>query len=303
MRSLKQIGEFEFIETIATLPRNKKSVIQGIGDDAAVVRFKKNKYLLFTTDMLLEDVHFLRKQRPQDIGHKAIAASISDIAAMGGVPEYALFSMGLPPDLKISFAKGIYQGIKKIARDFDIDIIGGDTNRSKKIIISVFIAGYVERKNLTLRTGAKIGDLIFVTGGLGGSEFGRHLKFTPRVKEARFLVKNYSINSMIDISDGLIQDLGHITKASKVGALIYEANIPLSTKAKSIKNACSQGEDFELLFTLPKKHRQYLMKNWPFKNKPRLSCIGQIVHANAGLKIRDEKGRLKRLKAAGYQHF
>jgi len=303
MRSLKQIGEFEFIETIATLCRNKKKVIQGIGDDAAVVCFKKDKYLLFTTDMLLEDVHFLRKQRPCDIGHKAIAASISDIAAMGGVPEYALFSIGLPPDLNASFAKGIYQGIKKTARDFDIDIIGGDTNRSKKIIISAFIAGYVERKNLTLRKGAKVGDLIFVTGRLGGSEFGRHLKFTPRVKEARFLVKNYMINSMIDISDGLVQDLGHIIKASKVGAIMYEANIPLSTQAKSIKDAYSQGEDFELLFTLPKKYRRHLMKNWPFKNRPRLSCIGEIVNANAGLKVEDKEGRLKRLKIAGYRHF
>lgn len=303
MKTLKQVGELKFIQMIAGLCQTKPNVKKGIGDDAAVVEFSPDKFLLFTSDMLIEGVHFKRNHLPQGIGHKAMASSISDIAAMAGIPQYALVSLGLPKELSFSFAKKIYQGLVRTARQFDIQIIGGDTNEATKIIIDVFLTGVVEKRNLVLRSGAKKGDLIFVTGRLGGSLFGKHLRFTPRLKEARFLVKNYKLNSMIDISDGLIQDLNHILKESKAGAILYEARIPLSKKAKSAENAYNDGEDFELLFTLPKKEAGRLISKWPFKNKVPLSFVGEIMDKEFGFKIKDKSGKIKKIKLAGFQHF
>ncbi len=303
MKTLKQTGEFKFIAKIAKLWKKKRGVIKGIGDDAAVVNFGKGKFLLFTTDMLLEDVHFRRQQPPAQIGHKALACSISDIAAMGGLPKYALVSIGLPKDLKISFVEKIYQGIKQTAKGFGVEIIGGDTNCFEKIIIDVFLCGEVKRRELLLRSGAKKGDYIFLTGRLGGSGSGRHLQFTPRVKEAQFLVKNFSLNSMIDISDGLLQDLTHILTSSRAGAILFADKIPLAADATSLKDAYYDGEDFELLFTLSKPQAKELIARWPFKAAVPLSCIGEIVDRKFGLKVKDKKGKIRRVKISGYQHF
>ncbi|MFH2137825.1 MAG: thiamine-phosphate kinase [Candidatus Omnitrophota bacterium] len=303
MKTLKQTGEFKFIKEIAKICKNKKTLQMGIGDDAAVIVKDKDSFLLYTTDMLIEDVHFKRDQDPRGIGHKCISCSVSDIAAMGGLPEYALVSIGLPENLDIGFVKKVYAGMRRTADRFNISIIGGDTNKSDKIIISVFLSGVVKRNHLVLRSGAKKGDLIFVTGKLGGSECGRHLRFTPRVKEAQFLVKQYSLHSMIDISDGLAQDLNHILQASNAGALLYEEQIPVSRDAKSIKEAYSQGEDFELLFTAAKSCAQQMFKDWPFKKTAVLSCIGEIKDKKFGLKVKNINNKINKLKIKGYQHF
>ncbi|MCP4648985.1 MAG: thiamine-monophosphate kinase [PVC group bacterium] len=303
MKTLKQTGEFKFIKVVSSLCKNDKSVFKGIGDDTAVINSSRDKYSLFTTDTLLEDVHFKRTQIPQQIGHKAIACSISDIAAMGGIPEYALVSVGFPQDIGIKFAKKMYSGILKTAGCFGVSVVGGDTVCSKKIMLSIFVSGTVRRKNLVMRSGAKQGDAIFVTGKLGGSAKGRHLKFIPRVEESNWLVANFKINSMIDISDGLVQDLGHILEESKVGALVIEGNVPVSLQARNVEDAYYQGEDFELLFTVSARNAKRLKQKWPFKKTVKLTCIGKIKNKKFGLKVENKNGNIEELKQGGYQHF
>lgn len=301
MKTLKELGEFNFIDLVSKGLYAHKSVIKGIGDDAAAVSVGKDKILLFTSDMLIEDVHFKRNQSPQLIGHKAIACSLSDIAAIGGEPLYALISLALPKNLEISFARRLYSGMQNTAERFNVSIVGGDTNSAEKVIIDVFMCGKANKKIIS-RSGAKLKDMIFVTGLLGGSQSGRHLFFSPRVEEAKFLAKKYPVNAMIDISDGLINDLSHIVKQSKKGALLFEKKIPVSISAHSMKDAFYTGEDFELLFTLPKQYTESLLKKWPFK-KVKLSCIGEITKAGTGITLQNPKGKLRRIKKGGYQHF
>ncbi|MCM8781443.1 MAG: thiamine-phosphate kinase [Candidatus Omnitrophica bacterium] len=301
---LENIGEFGLINRIAKdIKVGRLGVVKGIGDDTAVLSWTRNNYLLATTDMLIEDVHFRRTAPPTRIGWKAICCGISDIAAMGGIPKWALISCGLPRDLGVKYADRIYSGIKKAAKDFGISIIGGDTNSSKKIILDVTLLGEVKKKNLVLRNGAECGDFIFVTGFLGGSIYGKHLNFTPRLKEAQALVTNFKINSMIDLSDGLASDLLHILKQSGMGAIVYKELIPKSKEAKSIENAFSDGEDFELLFTMSKKESFRLLdlKERLF-NIP-ITRIGTVINKKFGVKIVDIFGRTQELKAEGFRHF
>ncbi|MDD5746613.1 MAG: thiamine-phosphate kinase [Candidatus Omnitrophica bacterium] len=302
MKTMRQLGEFPFIAEIEKICRTR-SVIKGIGDDAAVIPYSKTQVMLFTADMLIENVHFTRKQPAARIGHKAIACSISDIAAMGGIPRYALVSVAFPKGLNVVFAKTLYQGLLATARRFGVAVVGGDTNCGDRIVIDVFLCGVTERNHYVLRGGARNGDDIFVTGKLGGSLAGRHLKFEPRVKEARFLVTHYPVRAMIDISDGLIADLGHILETSAKAALLREKHIPVSAQAASVDRACYDGEDFELLFTMPKKYTQKLMKEWPFKKTAPLSCIGEIQSGSNGIMLERENGTRRNMPITGYQHF
>jgi thiamine-monophosphate kinase len=203
---------------------------------------------------------------PQAIGHKALACSISDIAAMGGYPTFAVVSIGIPKNLPVRFIKEVYQGIGRTARAFNVSIVGGDTIKTDKIVINVALLGLVKKKDLVTREGAKAGDWIFVTGPLGGSfKSGRHLNFTPRLAQARFLVENFKPNAMMDISDGLSGDLNHILKASRVGACLDQASIPRQRRV-SLSQALNDGEDFELLFTLSPKSAGSLM-DWQAVHK------------------------------------
>ncbi len=300
---LKDIGEFGLIERIARGVKTDASVIKGIGDDAAALSWTRDKYLLVTADMLIENRHFLRADSPERVGWKALCCGISDIAAMGGEPKWALLSVGLPKELPVKYADGIYAGMKKAAKKFGVNIVGGDTNASDKIILDVIVLGEVKKKNLVLRSGAMAGDYIFVTGSLGGSLRGKHLDFTPRLKESQILVKNFKINSMIDLSDGLSSDLGHIIKQSRVGAIIYEYLVPKSKLARTVENALSDGEDFELLFTMPKKEAFKLLKlNKKLFDIP-VTRIGTITDKKFGAKIVDMLGRKKDLAPKGFRHF
>jgi len=307
---LKNIGEFGLIERIKAKTSVDKSVICGIGDDAAVLRLNKNKSLLFTSDILIEDVHFKRKDAtPYQIGRKALAVNISDIAAMGGIPKYALLSVGLPSDLTLKFVDCLYLGIRKLAENFKINIVGGDTSSGKKLIISVSLIGEVKNKELVTRSGAKKGDIIFVTGSLGMSWKNKHLNFRPKLEEARTLVKNFRLSSMIDISDGLSSDLWQVAKASKVGAVLFENLIPLAKGVKALakkkkKNpvdlALNSGEEFELLFTLsPSEARKLVDSNLDFP----FTCIGEIIAAEHGLQLIDRHQQLRRLEPGGFRHF
>jgi thiamine-monophosphate kinase len=248
---LSDLGEFGLIERIKKQAGSFPSGIKGIGDDTAVVPLSSTKHLLLTTDMLLEGVHFTLKMPAAAIGHKAIASSISDIAAMGGVPKYAVVSLGVPASVSWPVVSKIYQGMQRTAKKFGVGIVGGDTVKSKKIIINVALTGEVKKSEVIYRSGAHVGDQVFVTGPLGKSLLsGWHLCFNPRAIEAQYLVKKYKPTAMIDISDGVIADLGHILSESRVGAVIDEDLIP-KRRGAQLKEALYDGEDFELLFTLP----------------------------------------------------
>ena len=298
MKKLQDIGEFGLIKRIADKEKiSDKDVVVGIGDDTAVLKYKKNLYLLLTTDMLVEDVHFNQKATPFQIGWKALAVNISDIAAMGGIPKYGLVSLGLKKSTSLKFVDEIYQGIRSLAKKFKVKIVGGDTVASSKLVINVALTGEVEKKYLTLRKGAKIGDKIYVTGRLGGSIIGKHLSFIPRVKEARYLVKNFHPSAMIDISDGLLSDLKRICEASNVGAKIYQKKIPVSREAVSLQNALTGGEDFELLFTVSEKYNN-LIKSSKFS----ITQIGEITKKKEVILL-DEKGKKVSSEKAGFNHF
>ena len=295
---LKKLGETGLIERLA-------KYVKGIGDDCAVIRISKKRYLLITIDMLLEDVDFkLKEATPYQIGWKSLACGLSDIASMGGAAKYAVVSLGLPGKLSVEFVDGLYRGIKALAKRFDVEIVGGDTNASKKLVIDVALLGFIQPDRLTLRSGAKPGDIICVTGVLGGSyKSKRHLTFVPRLNEARSLVKNFRITSMIDISDGLSTDLNHIAKESGVGACVYEELIPLSKDAKNVSAALNEGEDFELLFTMPLREARRLARKGLGSNGVKITQIGEILDKKIGVKIIRPDGRVKDLKSKGFSHF
>lgn len=298
LKILSDIGEFGLINRFKKTLYASKAVVS-IGDDAAVLPFTKTKYQLLTTDMLVEDVHFTAKTEPKLIGRKAMNCNISDIAAMGGFPKYAVVSLGAPAKTSLKRVEEIYRGINQAAKTFGIGVVGGDTVKSEKLMINIALTGEVLKKNLILRSTAKIGDTIFVTGPLGGSlKSGRHLTFTPRVKEAQFLVKHYKPTAMIDISDGLIADLGHILDTSRKGAVIDEEKIPRH-KGVDLHQALFDGEDFELIFTLPRKQAQRFVR----KKHPGMKFypIGEIT--SHGLTLKTKGSVRATVKQKGYRHF
>ncbi len=299
---LAALSETGLIERIRRKTRVDRSVIRGIGDDAAVLRFRKDRYLLFAADMIIEGVHFRRPDAaPEEIGHKALAVNLSDVAAMGGIPRHALVSVGLPKKFSPVFVDGLYAGLRRLARRFRVNVVGGDTNSSPVLVIDVAVLGEVEKRCLVLRSGAKPGDAVMVTGCLGGSGAGRHLRFIPRLAESRFLVRNFRLHAMIDVSDGLATDLHHICRESGVGALIRAVDVPVSPAARSFAVALTEGEDFELLFTLPAAQADKLLRR--ASGKFRLTRIGTITEKKEGVKLIEPSGKTIPLAPAGFQHF
>ncbi|MBF0619032.1 MAG: thiamine-phosphate kinase [Candidatus Omnitrophica bacterium] len=294
-----KLSEFDLIHSFKKFQNLSPHVIKGIGDDAAVLELDKKCYQLLTTDMLVESVHFLKGHPARQVGHKALACNISDIAAMGGKPLVAVVSLGIPEDVTAAYIQSVYQGMHACAKKFGVSIVGGDTVKADKLVINVALLGEVEQKYLVTRDGAKPGDRIFVTGPLGGSlTSGRHLTFTPRIKEAQWLVENCKPSSMMDISDGLAGDLRHILKASNVGATIREADIPKNAGVTTAQ-ALSDGEDFELLFTLSPLRAKKLGVSLKIKAFE----IGTIIAAPKVLLIEDISGQIAPIKAKGYTHF
>ena len=284
--------------------RQGRDVISGIGDDCAVIRYKPGRYLLLAQDMLIDGVHFkLSEVTPQEIGHKALAVNLSDIAAMAGTPKYALVSLGLPKRLSRSFVIGLYKGMKRLGRRFGVEIVGGDTNRSKMLVVDVTIIGEVRKRDLVLRRGAKPGDAIYVTGALGGSGGGNHLNFIPRIKEAQVLKKFIDLHSMIDVSDGIAKDLGHLIRGDNLGAIIEEDKIPISKGCNDIGEALAEGEDFELLFTVSKSDSGRLEKKSRRLLSIPITRMGEIVKRPASIRIRRKNGDIRSLKQRGFSHF
>lgn len=296
---LKDIGEFGLIERFQKKIKINSAVIKGSGDDCAVLKFNKRSYQLFTCDMIVEGVDFLRTADFKLVGQKALAVSISDIAACGGVPKHAVVALGLPKNIPVGQIDRLAKGLFDLARKFNINIVGGDISAASKLTIDVSMLGEVEKDKLCLRQGARAGDIIMVTGEFGGAIKGKHLKFTPRLNESQFLVRNFKINAMIDVSDGLAADLGHILKQSSVGAVLYESLIPLSKQASDIEEALSSGEEFELLFTATREQASKIIKS----AKYRFKVIGEIMPESFGLRLINSKNKYSKLKFQGYRHF
>jgi thiamine-monophosphate kinase len=309
------MNEFELITKLTRALPTNESVVNGAGDDCAVLDLGvPDKLILFKTDAVVEGFHFTRETPPEKIGRKALARALSDIAAMAGTPTAALVTIALPENFNPGFIAKIYYGINILAREHGVAIVGGETTTNpERILISISLLGTVPRGKQILRSGAKVGDAIFVTGELGGSLAEKHLDFEPRLAEARWLAENFSIHAMLDLSDGLAGDLRHILNASKTGAEILKSAVPISRAAKlrakqnstakpAFAAALTDGEDFELLFTVASKDAVKLLDAWKNKfPKLKLSCIGKIV-SGEGILIRDKSGSHK-LNAHGYVHF
>lgn len=307
--------EFELIaKLIPKLPSND-NLVRGAGDDCAVLDLGvPDRCVLFKTDAVVEGVHFTSETPPDKIGRKALARALSDVAAMGGTPNSALVTLGLPKKFDAERILKIYDGISALAREHNVSVAGGETTASPQaIFISIALIGFVDKKRVLSRTGAKAGDAIFVTGELGGSLQGRHLEFEPRLQEGRWLAENFDVHAMMDLSDGLAGDLRHILQASNVGAELHSSAIPISRAARvhartessakpPLLAALTDGEDFELLFTVASKDAVPLSDAWRAKFPAlKLSCIGKIT-AERSLRLRDKDG-IKPLLVHGYTHF
>lgn len=297
---LSEIGEFGLIKRFQNKIKIDSSVIKGSGDDCAVLELDKKYYQLFTTDMIVEGVDFKKNENLALVGRKSLAISISDIAACGGIPLHAVVALGLPGTMQVKQVDRLAKGIFDLAKEFRINIVGGDISAADKLMINVSLLGRVEKNKLCLRQGAKIGDLIMVTGEFGGSLQGKHLKFTPRLRESRFLVDNFKINAMIDVSDGLLADLGHILEQSLTGAVLYESLIPLSKHAANPEDALCSGEEFELLFTASRDQASKIIRS----SKYRFKVIGEIMPKSFGLRLINLKNNYSKLNSLkGFKHF
>lgn len=299
-KTLKQIGEDELIRRLTAdwpeLIKNSATidntpwVILGVGDDCAVLRTHNASVVqLLKVDAVCEHVHFLPDTPPERIGWKALARVISDIAAMGGYPVAAMITLGASPDETYDRINKIYRGLTQCAREYKVALVGGETTASSSLFISVTMTGLAERNKVCPRCSAKDGDAILVTGQLGGSIRGKHLSFSPRLQEALWLVEHFKPNAMMDISDGLAADLPRLESANQLHAHIDFGSVPVS-EGCTLEQALGDGEDYELLFTLPQKKAKALLSAWPFRLQ--LTQIGVMSRKPA-----------PKLSASGYDHF
>ena len=310
---VKDIGEFGLIERI-TKKLKDKDVLVGIGDDAAVIKTEKGLQVL-TTDCLVEGDQFRREWfTPEQIGMKAIEINVSDIAAMGAIPKYVLVELALPEDLDVEFVEELYKGMWKVCDKYNIEIIGGNMTHCENIVISITLTGEVDKNNLCLRRGAKLGDFIFVSGHLGNGRAGLRL-FQEDLKGFEQVRKSYLepkaqletalkiatyANSMIDVSDGLAPEIKHICDESNCGAVIYKDKIPIKDEVRNFARTLNEdeydyalfgGEDFELVFTVSKEKL----------DKVNGLLVGEIIK-NREIKL-SSNGKEKEITESGYDHF
>jgi len=301
------LREFDLIRWIRQRAARDERVVVGIGDDAAVIGSPDGP-LLFSTDMLVGGVHFdLSEATAHQVGWKALACSVSDIAAMGGRSTVAVASAALPPGFTEADAHELVLGMLDCAEEFEVRLVGGDVAATRgPLAVSVAILGEAVRQPI-LRSGARVGDAIMVTGELGGSRLGKHLTFRPRQDEAVALAETCDLHAMIDISDGLARDLHHILEESGVGARVFADAVPVSGAARraaevsgrtALDHALGDGEDYELLFTLAPEEAERLLASPPFPTP--LSRIGEIVSSGAVLEFAD--GTTAALEPKGWEH-
>jgi thiamine-monophosphate kinase len=325
---LNRLGEFGLIEEIRRTAITGRGVRIGIGDDCAWVDHLTRSSLI-TADLLIDSIHFELKWTSLDaLGHKSLAVNLSDMAAMGGVPRYAIISLGIPGNFDSKQIAEFYRGFYRLARRCGVVLIGGDTNIAKSLIVSVCLIGDPPAQPVR-RSGAKVGDDIYVTGTLGDSALGlallrkqllgakrvaaaqvlaRHHRPTPRLRAGVLLARRKLATAMIDVSDGLLQDLAHICRASGIGATIWSERLPLSRAylalagRSSISQALNGGEDYELLFCARPRQRERIEK-LSTSAHVRITRIGLCITAAQGITVLDSAGKPLFMPAKGYDHF
>ena len=332
--NLKEIGEFGFIKKISRgcliRPDN---IIKAIGDDAAAFMTEPGRLTLITTDLLVERIHFLRDAISGfDLGYKSLAVNLSDIAAMGGTAREAFVSIAIPDDCHLNYLDELYNGIKKLAAKFDVNVLGGDTTRSKvDLIINIVVQGTVLKEELLCRDAARPGDVIFSTGTLGDSKAGLHLILNeiatdtaalksllnahrvpePHLREGRFLARQSGVNAAIDTSDGLSSDLAHIVEESRVGARLFADKIPISQNLKDfctrldfspLEFALSGGEDYTLLCTISAHSADNIANAFQKEFNRPLFPIGEIIDQKK-IDLVYPDGETKPITPTGWDHF
>ena len=318
-------SEFDLIQQYFNWQQPVDSIAMGIGDDGAVLNLdqRKNQQLVISVDTLIEDVHFPKNTPAEAIGHKALAVNLSDLAAMGAKPAWFTLALSLP-NANPNWLNSFSIGLKKLADQHNISLIGGDTTRGT-LSMTLQVMGFVETDKALLRSNAKLNDKIYVSGNLGDAAIGlaiiqdrldqillsqkasetcqKALNYPQPLNRLSDIIKPY-VNACLDISDGLLQDLGHILKASNVGSKLDFQQIPLSASAleigrnKALPYALSGGDDYQLLFTVAKEDEKQLLDAVALAEQT-ISCIGEIDN-NSG-EIKDDSGKI--MSVAGYQHF
>ena len=332
--TVDELGEFGLIDRIrAQLPAHGSGVLVGVGDDVAVLRGEADKVWLATCDVQVEGAHFLKEHiDPRDLGWKALAVNLSDVAAAGGLPRYALVSLGLPRGLEVAFVDGLYAGMREEAQEFGVEIVGGNLSRSRLgLFIDIFLLGEAPQENVMLRSGARAGDLVLVTGSLGDAAAGvalllsperstayrraaclRRDRPVPRVREGALIGSSHLATAMIDVSDGLAGDLGHICERSGVSARIVAGALPVTEDNRSLSRehagdewhlALHGGEDYELLFTAPPARAEELAGRITRETGTPVSIIGEILPGGQPFELVLPDGRALPLSGAGWDHF
>lgn len=313
---LSKLGEFGLIDRIKeVLGEPARKAVIGIGDDTAVIEtspqifpFSKSKYLLLTTDTLIQGVHFkLKGTSFYDLGERALAINISDIASMGGSPTYALVTIGANKNSSVEKIEELYKGIRDLAKRYKIGVVGGETVSSpKEFVISITLLGEVEKEHLLTRSGAQVGDSILVTGNFGGPKAVKFniakSKLNIRLKEADIIARSGLCTSMIDASDGLVRSVMEICKRSKSGARLYADCVPIARKA-NLKQALYGGEEYELVFTAPEEKAKDLKSLLSRKTKAKVSICGKIVPDHGEVKVVDMQGKVNPVLSYGFEHF
>jgi thiamine-monophosphate kinase len=325
---LSQLGEFGLIERIHRTVPAGRGVRIGIGDDAAWVDITSSSSLV-TADLLLEGIHFdLKWTSLFDLGYKSLAVNLSDIAAMGGIPAYAIVSLGIPRKFRAEQVDEFYRGLNTLARKSAVSIVGGDTSVASSLLISVCLLGHAPFPPIS-RRGAKVGDDIYVTGTLNDADLAlellkgkspalrrsvathllkRHHQPTARCRTGVLLAREKLATAMIDVSDGLLQDLGHICKASGVGAVIWEKSLPRSRSYRALAGdngsrwALSGGEDYELLFCARRRGRAAIQNLVKQAGVP-ITRIGACVASAEGISVLDGNGEKLKPWTRGHDHF
>ncbi len=303
---LSAIGERGLLKRLLPgLPLND-TVCLGAGDDAALVRCGGWE-LALTSDATIEGRHFSAGDEPRRVGHKALAHALSDLAAMGAEPMWALINLAAPGETPLDRILDFYDGINRLARRFGVAVLGGDTSAAFQVELHVFAAGRLPPETARRRDAARPGDLLMVTGRLGGSRAGRHLDFFPRISEGRFLRDH--VRAMIDISDGLATDARHIAAASRAGILLDAASIPVAPeldgmpRATALRHALEDGEDFELLVSVAPASAKTLTSAWTerFPEVP-LTLIGVVTERSGCVEL-DDQGGIRQIADVGFDHF
>jgi thiamine-monophosphate kinase len=335
--TIDELGEFGVIERIARfLPGQAADVVVGVGDDVAVLRTSAEQVLLATCDIQVENVHFLRSaSTPYQLGRKAIAINVSDIAAMGGQPTWALVSLALPPDTEAVFVDELYRGMLDQLQAAGAAIVGGNLSKiDGPVVIDLFLLGQCAANRFVCRRGARPGDALLVTGTLGDSRAGlellrrpdlsvaresreqllaAHLTPQPRLAEGRLLAGSGLVHAMLDVSDGTLSDLRHMCEASNVGAELFLADLPISAACRDVARALQRdtsewalagGEDYQLMFTVACHDVERIRQELEEQSGTSVRVVGRMLPAQQGILVKHPDGSCSRPKGAvGWDHF